>query len=441
LRYNQLAGEHMLRSGEIAMDLRELKALEIAARSKIAFCDGVWIVPSQTTRASYRVTLGSEPSCPCDDFQLQQLPCKHILAARLVCAREHGGRAYDRKAPDSVTAVVPKKPTHKQNWPMYNEAQQTEKYRFQKLLFDLCREVPHPKQDGPGRRRTLLADMVFACALKVYTTVSSRRYACDLKDAHRFGYLSHLMNSVSVCSYLENSLLTPVLKNLIVQSSLPLRLVETKFAPDSSGFSTSRFVRWHDEKYGCERSGHDWVKAHAICGVKTNIVTAVEIGARDAADSPFFKPLVEKTAENFTVLEVPADKAYLSHDNLALVHSLGGTAFVPYKVNSHPGEAGSLWEKMYFYFQLHREEFLKHYHLRSNMESTFSMVKAKFRDHVRSRTDVAMQNEVLCKFLCHNLCVVHQSHIELGIAPVFWGGLRTAGTNDTTARSALPQPA
>jgi hypothetical protein len=48
------------------------------------------------------------------------------------------------------------------------------------------------------------------------------------------------------------------------------------------------------------------------------------------------------------------------------------------------------------------------------------MIKAKFRDHVRSRTDTAMKNEVLCKFLCHNICVVHQSQIELGIEPVFW---------------------
>ena len=31
-----------------------------------------------------------------------------------------------------------------------------------------------------------------------------------------------------------------------------------------------------------------------------------------------------------------------------------------------------------------------------------------------------MKNEVLCKFLCHNVCVVHQSHVELGIEPVFW---------------------
>src|SRR6266702_4336429 len=236
--------------------------------------------------------------------------------------------------------------------------------------------------------------MVFACGLKVYTTVSSRRFACDLKDAHGGGYLSHLMNSVSVCSFLENNLLTPVLQNLIVQSSLPLSLFETSFAPYSSGFSSSRFVRWHDEKYGCERSGHDWVKAHAICGVKTNIVTAVEIGDRDAGDSPFFKPLVEKTAENFTVKEVPADKASLSHDNLALVDGLGGTAFVPFKVNSISGEEGTLWSKMFHYYSFHRDDFLGHYHQQSNAESTFSMLKAKFGDSVRSKTDAAMKNEV-----------------------------------------------
>ena len=238
------------------MNVRELKALEIAARAKIAFSDGVWIVPSQTTSGSYRVTLGSEPSCPCDDFQLRKLPCKHIVAARLVCARDHDGTT-----PEIVTDAVPTKPTYKQNWPMYNEAQQTEKARFQKLLFDLCRGLPNLKQTGSGRRWTPLADMVFACGLKVYTTVSSRRFACDLKEAHGVGYLSHLMNSVSVCSFLENDMLTPVLKNLIVQSSLPLSMFETNFAPDSSGFSTSRFVRWYDEKYGCERSGHDWVCA------------------------------------------------------------------------------------------------------------------------------------------------------------------------------------
>jgi len=129
---------------------------------------------------------------------------------------------------------------------------------------------------------------------------------------------------------------------------------------------------------------------------------------------------VEKTAENFTVKEVPADKAYLSHDNLDLIHRMGGTAYIPFKSNSQPGEAGSLWEKMFHYYNLHRDEFLPKYHQRSNAESTFNMVKAKCRDNVRSKTNVAMKNEVLCKFLCHNICVLIQSQCELGIEPIFW---------------------
>jgi transposase len=308
------------------------------------------------------------------------------------------------------------------------------------LLRDLCRGVVSPPQPKGGRRRTPMADMVFTSCLKVYTGFSSRRYGTDLEEAHAKGLLGKKLHPVMVCAFLECDLMTPVLRELVTQSSLPLRAVESVFAPDSTGFSTSRFTRWYDEKYGAHRSGKDWVKAHAICGVRTNVITAVEIHDKDAADSPQFPALVKATAENFTVKEVPADKAYLSHENLELVASLGGTAYVPFKSNSVAGEAGSIWEKMFHYYNLRREEFLKHYHQRSNAESTFSMLKAKFRDHVRSKTDVAMKNEVLCKILCHNICVLIQSQIELGIEPVFWGERPAEGDQPEPIRSATVEP-
>lgn len=44
-----------------------------------------------------------------------------------------------------------------------------------------------------------------------------------------------------------------------------------------------------------------------------------------------------------------------------------------------------------------RDEFLAHYHKRSNVESTFSMIKRKFGDFLRSKTDTAMVNEALAK--------------------------------------------
>jgi hypothetical protein len=48
------------------------------------------------------------------------------------------------------------------------------------------------------------------------------------------------------------------------------------------------------------------------------------------------------------------------------------------------------------------------------------MIKAKFRDHVRSKSDVAMVNEVLAKIVCHNICVLIQETYELGISATFW---------------------
>jgi transposase len=400
------------------MDMRELKGLEIAARCRVGFRDGAWIVPSQSGSGSYRVLLLPQgDSCPCDDFQLTQKPCKHVHAARIIRERDFGG-----KAPALDTDTVPKRPTYKQNWPAYNLAQNTEKHRFQELLSDLCRgiEEPAPVAGKRGRKPHLLRDCVFSATLKVYSTFSTRRFQCDLSDAHGEGYLTADVPSMKICEFLQNPALTPILQRMIVRTSLPLKTVETVFAPDSTGFSVSRFVRWFDEKYGRERSGKDYVKAHAICGVKTNIVTAVEVAEKTAGDSPMFKPLVEATARNFAVKEVPADKAYLSHDNLALVDGLGGTAFVPFKSNSLPGEAGTLWQSMYHYFQFRREEFLQHYHQRSNAESTFSAIKRKFGDAVRSKDDTAMRNEVFCKFLCHNICCNIMEQCVLGIDPVFW---------------------
>jgi len=47
-------------------------------------------------------------------------------------------------------------------------------------------------------------------------------------------------------------------------SALPLKAVETDFAVDSTGFSTSRFIKWFNKKYGQEVDNREWVKLHAM---------------------------------------------------------------------------------------------------------------------------------------------------------------------------------
>ncbi len=75
---------------------------------------------------------------------------------------------------------------------------------------------------------------------------------------------------------------------------------------------------------------------------------------------------------------------------------------------------------MHHYYMFKRDEFLQHYHKRSNVETTFSMIKGKFGDALRSKGTTAQRNEVLCKVLCHNLCCFVASIYELGIEPTFW---------------------
>ncbi|MFL6228981.1 MAG: transposase [Pyrinomonadaceae bacterium] len=68
----------------------------------------------------------------------------------------------------------------------------------------------------------------------------------------------------------------------------------------------------------------------------------------------------------------------------------------------------------------HHDWFMQHYYRRSNVETTFSTIKGKFGERLRSKTTTAQHNEVLCKILCHNLCCLISSFYELGIEPTFW---------------------
>ncbi len=389
----------------------------IAALSKITKKNGNWIVPSQSGNGKYTVHLDPDkPTCTCPDHETRACKCKHIFAAEYVVQREQNGDGTETVT-ETVTLTATKKTTYKQDWPAYNEAQTKEKQQFQSLLHDLCSGIQNPVQTK-GRPRLPLSDAVFAVTFKIYSTFSGRRFISDLNDAQAKGYISQVPHFNSIFNYLENPELAPILTALITQSSLPLKAVESDFAVDSTGFTTSRFVRWFDHKYGAVRQEHDWVKCHLMCGVKTNVVTAVEIYERDASDSPVLPTLVKTTAENFEIAEVSADKGYSSVDNTKAIVKHGAIPFIAFKTTA-TGASGGLWEKMYHFFSFKRAEFLAHYHKRSNVESTVSMIKAKFRDHVRSKTDIAMKNEVLCKVLCHNICCLISAIYELGITPDF----------------------
>lgn len=169
---------------------------------------------------------------------------------------------------------------------------------------------------------------------------------------------------------------------------------------------------------------HDWIKVHLMCGTQTNIVTSVEVTESNANDCPQFKGLVDATARNFVMNEVSADKAYLSSDNLQTVVDHNAMPYIPFKSNSvassPTNRTPEIWTRMFHFYSFNQKRFMECYHKRSNVETTFHMIKSKFGDRLRSKTRTAQINEALCKVLAHNLCCLIQSIYELGIESTFW---------------------
>lgn len=403
------------------MDPRQQRGLEIAALLKIKRKGGVWLCPSSTgSGEKYTVCLDAAVQhCTCPDHETRAVKCKHIWACEFVQQREKDADGNETVTTNVTITERIQRPTYTQDWPAYNAAQCNEKAKFQQLLADLCKNIVNPPQ-GKGRPRLPLADCVFAAIFKVYSGFSGRRFTTDLHGAKERGFIDEEPHYNSVFRCLESEDVTAVLDAIVRESSMPLRAVETDFAVDSTGFGTTRYARWYYEKYGAEKKETHWIKAHACVGVKTHVITSVTVLDKDSADSPQFKGLVQDTAKRFTIGEISADKAYSSVEAHNTVSECGGTPYIAFK-SVATGAAGGLFQKCFHYFSFKREEFLQHYHKRSNVESAFSMMKRKHGDSLRSKTDTALKNELLAKVVCHNICCVIMAMYELGLEPVFWG--------------------
>ena len=392
---------------------REERGKLIFQSGKIKKHNNFWIVGSQSSPRDYKVTFnGHEPKCECPDCHNRKSKCKHIYAVEFSLKRK-----IDEKGKITQTKVV--KISYGQDWSAYNKAQTNEKLIFMKLLKDLCSNVEQPTYKF-GRPTLPFADMLFGSVMKVYTGFSLRRFMSDMKIAKEMGLVDNVPCYSSLSNFINREGIKTILEVLIKTSALPLKEVETAFAVDSSGFSTSRFARWFDYKWGKEKKFKVWLKAHINSGVKTNIITAINIKEGNSSDSKELKSLVEQTAENFNIAEQSGDKAYSSKNNLKVIKENGAIPFIPFKKNVTGNARGSyLWKKMYHYFMYKNEDFMKHYNKRSNVETTFHMIKTKFGDSIRSKKPTAQVNELLIKVLCHNVvCIIHEV-CELGIKAEF----------------------
>jgi transposase len=309
-----------------------------------------------------------------------------------------------------------KRLTYPQDWIAYNAAQTKERILSEQMLLEILENFPQKElRMKGGRYGTPLYQRVYCMFVYTYTGHSSRRCISELTMAKERGVITGVPHFNTVLNYFSNKSATEVLKKILIITSLPLRGVEDKFAVDGTGFSTSVFKRWFDIRTQSADLKRCWKKAHAIVGVNTQIITSLEITEGTEHDSPYMLPLVKETQKFFDMKEVLGDKGYIGKENLDGIAELGIIPYIPFKSNHKRNGKGPIWAMLFDYFKKNQEDFLKHYHQRSKVETCFSMIKRKFNSNLKTKKDLSQVNEILMKCICHNLAVLVQESYELGL--------------------------
>jgi transposase len=303
-----------------------------------------------------------------------------------------------------------------QDWSAYDNAKTNEDILFKKLLTELLTTYINEKtQTGRGRRKTPRKEKIFAMCIKIYYRSDLRKTVSILKELKKLNYISTVPCYKSLDNFFNETELSKVLDDLIFITSLPLSQLEKTGAIDATGFAISRFARWFDYKWGekKEKKERVWRKAHAMIGCTSNTVLSIKVTKGHKADSTMFEEVVGNKTKWFNMEDFVADKAYNSRDIYEFLHKINLNPIIPFKKNVSGKARGSmLWAKMFKYFNDNYQEFMDRYHQRSNVETSFHMVKQRFGDNLKTKSFEANVNEIKVKFLCHNLCVLIQEIFE-----------------------------
>lgn len=220
--------------------------------------------------------------------------------------------------------------------------------------------------------------------------------------------------------YMKDPLVRHCFDELIEVTSNPLRVIEDCFTTDSTGITTLCFSTWFILRMKRRVRKRDHLTVHLSSTTRLNAVTNVDVRAKRGGDNIIFRKHVDSVSRRFNPKEWSGDCTYLSRKNCNECDEHGIKPYFRLKDNTTPRAARSpTWKNMVNEAKNNPDKYGKHYHKRSNSESTISAKKRKFGSSVRSRIDEIKENEELFSWSCYNFSVLVRAYYEYGIVPEF----------------------
>lgn len=304
----------------------------------------------------------------------------------------------------------------KKRWPrdevLYNLIQENEFLNFFEFVRFLSNKVCKNKK----------MKCVITCLLiwHKFPNLSVRRARSFLLFMRKFNIINVRMPCFKTLSnYREDSSLQEILDELIERSSKPLSVIEHDFATDSTGIRTKLFSTWFSLRCKRRIRKRDHLTVHASVGVKSKIVTALNIETRQGKDNIIFREHVDKTSRNFTINEWSGDGMYWCKKNCGKIAEAGGKPYFKCKSSWNGKQDGfPSWKKMNLFAKQNIEQYKKHYHKRSNIESANMSKKMIHGDKAYSKLKSSRINEETLRWINHNISVLNRAIYEWNINPL-----------------------
>ncbi len=306
-----------------------------------------------------------------------------------------------------------KKKRHIRDEVLYNKIQETEFLNFFEFVKYLTNYV------CKGRKMKSMINCLLI--IHKFPNLSLRRARGFLLLLRKFGIInSDIPCFKTLSNYRENNCLQVILDKLIEESSKPLSAIEHDFATDATGIRTNLFSSWYSIRCQKEIKKRDHLTIHITTGVKSNIVTALNVEIKSGKDNEIFREHVNKTIKNFKADEFSGDGRYWCKANCWKVFEVGAKPYFKVWKNWSGKSRGCMpWKLMNLEFKNNLEEYGKHYHKRSNVESTNHSKKVLHGNSVYSRLPSARINEETLRWINHNINVLNRAKHQWDIIPEF----------------------
>ena len=278
---------------------------------------------------------------------------------------------------------------------------------FLMVAVPLVRSLPPPIKEKPVGRRPISFELkALALLIKAWHDLTYEGTVAELRDHwgefRRYGY-EEIPSDTTLWRAMR---LIPMewFRQLNVELN-KLFEGDGRWTGDSTGLSTSTYVRWRDLSGNVKTAKRTALKLHCLIQLPFLNIPCMEVTDGTAADAPMLRRLMRQLGLK-EIEEIALDKAYLARWVCTMLAERGvQTILIKPKKNTTARSRGSpAWRRMVLAYLEDREGFIERYNdLRPKAETTFSSLKRTVAHWIRSRKKRMQRKEAYSYVIAYNV--------------------------------------